>query len=246
MVGTLRTLLRFNIWPIFHIANRHRTIVSSAPDKAGSNAQLAKLTDKGILRIRGKDGAKLLQGLITNDITTLEPNNQQSLFAMFLNSKGRILFDTFIYCIPGETNEYFLECDKAVISDLIKHLKTYKLRANVNIEDASKDVEAWVLFCEDGFEHIDMICNNNILATKDPRLEQLCIRMIVPWNQSPADYLKIEDHVVVESSVYKEHRYKMGIAEGTNEIPPMNSLPLEYNLALLNGGMFLLYLPQKC
>ena len=238
MAGTLRAASRVNIRNVVFPLKRYWKTYSTAVEEVGSIPRLAKLEEKSILRITGKDSAKFMQGVITNDISKLRPGGQRSLFSMLLNSQGRVLFDAFIYCVPGETDEYFLECDKGAVDDIIKHLKTYKLRAKVNFEDASKDVEPWVFFSENDCTSIEMIRNENILATKDPRLDHLCIRMIVPWNQSPVDFMRIEEHVVVDSAVYKEHRYKFGIPEGINELSSTKSLPLEYNLALMNGGMF--------
>ena len=238
MAGTLRAVSRINIRNVVFLIKHRWKTYSTAAEEARSIPQLAKLTDKSILRITGRDSAKFMQGVITHDICKLKPDGQRSLFAMLLNSQGRILFDAFIYCVPGEIDEYFLECDKSAVDDIIKHLKTYKLRSKVNFEDASKDVEPWVLFGENDCTGIEMISNENILATKDPRLGHLCIRMIVPWNQSPVDFTRIDEHVVVDAAVYKEHRYKCGIPEGINEISSTKSLPLEYNLALMNGGMY--------
>jgi len=237
MAGTLRTLSRTVVknasWKL-----SHKKAFCLAPEEARKVGMLAKLTDKNILRIKGRDSAKFMQGIITNDIYNLSSDGDQSLFTMLLNAQGRILFDAFIYRVPGQTDEFFLECDNASTDDIIKHLRAYKLRAKVDIEDAAKDVEPWVLFRVGDRSDIETMCQSSLLAAKDPRLGQLCTRMIVPWNQSPLDFLKIGEHVVVEPAVYKEHRYRLGIAEGMSEITSGNSLPLEYNLALLNGVSF--------
>ena len=243
MAGTLRTLSRVVVRNASWILS-HRKSFCFATEEAGKVRMLAKLTDKNILRIKGRDSTKFMQGIITNDIYNLSSDADQSLFTMLLNPQGRVLFDAFIYRVPGETDEFFLECDNVATDDIIKHLKAYKLRAKVEIEDAAKDVEPWVLFRVGDGNNIETMCKSSFLATKDPRLGQLCIRMIAPWNQSPLDFLKIGEHVVVEPAVYKEHRYRLGIAEGVSEIISKNSLPLEYNLALLNGGMFLLHASQ--
>ena len=206
---------------------------------AASVPKLAKLSDRAILRIKGKDSAKFLQGIITNDVNHMKEEAHKSLYTMLLNSQGRILFDALLYSVPDATEEYFLESDAEAVDGILKHLKMYRLRAKVEIEDASKDVDSWVLFSGDDNIDVDTINDKNILAMKDPRLESLGLRIIVPWNQSPVNLLKVGDHIPVGTAVYKEHRYKQGVAEGLGEMPSGNSLPLEYNLALINGGMLL-------
>ena len=39
--------------------------------------------------------------------------------------------------------------------------------------------------------------------------------------------------------MYKKLRYEHGVAEGSSELPPTSSLPLEANLQFLNGGLIL-------
>ena len=198
---------------------------------------LAKLKERKLVRLNGNDTTKFLQGIITNDMNSFQNDACKILFTMLLNSQGRVLFDTLLYAVPDEPNCYFLECDSDAIDSVIKHLKMYKLRAKVNISDASKEVEAWALFPGNGALDANAIKEDNkLLAHKDPRLASLGMRIIVPWNQSPTDVLNVEDHIPVDSTVYREHRHKLGIAEGIDEIPSGNVLPLEYNLALINGG----------
>ena len=199
--------------------------------------RLAKLKERKLVRVNGRDTTKFLQGMITNDMNRFQNDACKIMFTMLLNSRGRVMFDAFLYAVPDEPDCYFLECDSYSIDSVIKHLKMYKLRAKVNISDASKEVEAWTFFPGNGALDTNAIKGDNkLLAQKDPRLASLGMRIIMPWNQSPTDLLNIEDHIPVDSTVYREHRHKLGIAEGTDEIPSGNALPLEYNLALINGG----------
>lgn len=48
-----------------------------------------------------------------------------SMYCMFLNSAGRVLFDSIIS--PGfEPNQFFLEVDQAMSKNVIKHLSMYR------------------------------------------------------------------------------------------------------------------------
>ena len=39
-----------------------------------------------------------------------------------------------------------------------------------------------------------------------------------------------------DDNFYRRRRYQFGIGEGTTDLPPANSFPLECNAAFLNGG----------
>ena len=54
---------------------------------------------------------------------------------MFLNTQGRVMFDTFISKPNMESHEEFLiDCDKELSGKLVKHLKMYKVRRKLTIE----------------------------------------------------------------------------------------------------------------
>lgn len=70
----------------------------------------------------------------------------------------------------------------------------------------------------------------------DPRLEQLGFRMVLPKGSSPC--VCFEDvYETGDTFEYDVHRAKLGVCEGVDEIPPGNAMPLEYNIAYLNGGI---------
>lgn len=97
------------------------------------------LPRRGLIRVGGEDAAKFLQGLITNDIRTLD--TRPSLYACLLTAQGKFLHDFFI---TREDDVYLLDCegeDRA--HDLLRRLSIYKLRAKVTLEcSASVDVYA--------------------------------------------------------------------------------------------------------
>ena len=79
-------------------------------------AACAKLESRRVIRVAGGDSLKFLQGLVTNDVNTLSPQ-QPLLYTHLLNHKGRSLFDMFVYLdhrsATGEEEEgniYLLDC----------------------------------------------------------------------------------------------------------------------------------------
>ncbi len=116
------------------------------------------------------------------------------------------------------------------------HFKTFH-SALFQISDASKELDVWTIFsCNGKLDEITSENKQDVIINKDPRLDALGMRMVVPWSKSPKELLDLPDCHSTDSAIYKEHRYKNGIAEGVQEIPTGNAVPLEYNMALINGG----------
>ncbi|KAI5811086.1 hypothetical protein DFH27DRAFT_619776 [Peziza echinospora] len=117
-----------------------------------------------ILSVRGPDSTKYLQGLTTINVPGVSSvANSSSNYAAFLNAQGRLLFDVFVYDGSGwrgsgsrisgkeskgegegagegekvaeEEKEYLLDCAASSLKDLIGHVRRYKLRSKVTIEE---------------------------------------------------------------------------------------------------------------
>lgn len=127
----------------------------------------AKLSNRSFIAVGGPDSAKFLNGIVTNKI--LPPDDEgfddtQAIFTAFLNSKGRVLADSFVYplhsnaylqgliadllpAIKSRTEtiqnveaEYLIDCDSEIASTLLRSLKLYKLRANVSLASVPQDL----------------------------------------------------------------------------------------------------------
>lgn len=190
--------------------------------------------------MRGRDSVKFLQGLITNNVESFHKNvERKAMYGVFLNANGRTLYDTVLYKHDrsGDVPAIFLECDVSVIPDLTKHLKMFKLRSKVDIIHA-EDYAPWVIFSMSGTIDLkDVSSNSDIkVLVKDPRVEQLGFRAVLPKGLSPCVCLE-DVYETGDSFEYDVLRAKLGICEGVDEIPPGNAMPLEYNIAYLNGGI---------
>lgn len=54
-----------------------------------------KFGHRSVLSVTGEDAESFLQSMITNDMKSLK-DNKVALFGLFLNPKGRVLFDAII------------------------------------------------------------------------------------------------------------------------------------------------------
>ncbi|KAI4467105.1 hypothetical protein MML48_2g00014727 [Holotrichia oblita] len=225
---------------------------------------LEALHDKSLLRISGNEVSDYLQGLITNDMNHLM-NHGTCMYAMFLNTKGRVLYDVIIYKTIKD-NTYLIECDTKAVDSLQKHLKIYKLRRKIDIVNLTDELAVHALF---NLEHlnvteeldlfnknIDNVCDNlnkelikenksiklfnDISIYQDPRMSLLGSRIITPKNISVKDEITklTEVKTQLDTQTYKWFRYNLGVGEGVNDLPPENCFPLEANCDYLHGVSF--------
>ena len=230
---------------------------SSQPSKI-----LEHLKNRSLLRIRGKEASNFLQGLITNDMMHLE-EGAANLYALFLNIKGRVLYDVIVYK-SQEDDVYYIECDLQAADPLQKHLRMYRVRRKIDIDNVGDNINIWTLFdsaSDLNSEHGDSgkqklgglifpcdALNNeaskvvdNIMIYKDPRLSDLGVRILAESNierNKIKKYLSSDISISDNTLSYRAFRYKLGIAEGTDDLPPGKPLPLEVNCDYLHGVSF--------
>ena len=88
------------------------------------------LSTRGKIRVTGRDRARLLHAMSTNDVKNLAAGN--GLYAFFLDNKGRILIDTYIYNC-GES--LFLDTEPETAGKLRDHLKKYIIADDARLQD---------------------------------------------------------------------------------------------------------------
>ncbi|KAJ3003555.1 ccr4 associated factor, partial [Thoreauomyces humboldtii] len=230
---------------------------------SNSHNRFARLEDRGFVEIEGPEAVKFLQGLTTNQLSRIERGGD-GIFAAFLTAQGRVLFDVFIY--PKNRGETFphpafiIDHDARLTSDLLQHLKRYKLRAKLSITDATRNYEAHQIWGPDvahmwgnylpplapvsGVKHPaavlpagaqlprERFCD---VGCRDPRHTDLGLRVVLEKGTKgflPATFQELS------GESYKLRRILLGIPEGSDDFVPGTSLPLESNLDLLSGVDF--------
>ncbi|XP_009593142.1 putative transferase At4g12130, mitochondrial [Nicotiana tomentosiformis] len=157
---------------------------------------------------------------------------------------------------PGEL-ELFADVDGSELDELLQILKKYRLRSKVDIESMADDFCCWQRFGQNlaqksseepeaaslgwggGFDRSGQSSaqgnNRGWLWYRDPRLDCLGFRGIFPSNITPP---LVEADKETNEENYLLWRLEKGVAEGSAEIPKGEAVPLEYNLAGLNGISF--------
>ncbi|XP_013170914.1 PREDICTED: putative transferase CAF17 homolog, mitochondrial isoform X1 [Papilio xuthus] len=199
-----------------------------------SKSVLYPLSNRKLLNVKGSDASVFLQGLITNDMRHFE-EGAKSMYAMFLNNKGRVMYDTLVY--KWKDDSYLLECDSSVINAIQKHLKMFKLRRQLEIKDVNDEIKLWALISP----NVPDIIDDSIQIYKDPRLIELGSRIISSVSVNETKIIDtIERDITIENdnNGYKYLRYKLGVSEGADDLPPGTSFPLEANCDYLHGVSF--------
>lgn len=210
------------------------------------NVFLEPLVHRELVRVSGSEVVSFLQGLTTNDMRMLESPAIPSMFTMFLNKAGRVMYDAIIYRTP-DPQTVLIECDKDVSNDLRRHLKLYRVRRKIQIDEVADEFKLWVMFGGNRMvsENLKLDSKYNIQIIPDPRLSDLGLRLLTPSDITHADLSKLYKNIkeiVVESAnndcTYLDHRYELGVAEGVVDLQPGKQFPLEANCDLLNGVSF--------
>ncbi len=146
----------------------------------------AFLPDRGVVKVAGSDARNFLNGLVTTDVTLLQPGLGR--FGALLTPQGKITVDFLITEAPsGHGGGFLIDCPRALAQALADKLGFYKLRAKVEIENLSDSLG--VLAVWDGEPAI-----KPDLAFADPRHIALGFRILVPQElaQKAADLIGAE------------------------------------------------------
>jgi folate-binding protein YgfZ len=128
------------------------------------------LTDRALIRLSGEDVPGFLQGLVTNDVAALAPD--QPLWAGLLTPQGKALFD-FILWPDGE--DILIDCEREAAADLAKRLTLYRLRRPIRIAQEDSLCVHWAFDGE---------------GALDPRLPELGHRWIAPCTEAAEGWLR--------------------------------------------------------
>ena len=96
-------------------------------------AGLLDRSDRGKLIVRGPEAAEYLQGQLTNDVEALEVDG--GCYAALLDRKGHIQADMRVLRLSS--GEIWLDVEPQAIPTVLRHLQTYSVGREVEIEDVT-------------------------------------------------------------------------------------------------------------
>src|SRR5215218_4821023 len=189
----------------------------------------AFLPDRGVVKVSGEDARDFLNGLVTTDVTLLQPGLGR--FGALLTPQGKITADFLITEAPsGHGGGFLIDCPRALAQGLAAKLGFYKLRAKVTVEELSDGLGVLAVWDGDASVKPD-------LAFSDPRSPKLGWRILVPeeLSQKTADLIGAD---MADSTAYEAHRIASGIPRGGFDFMYGDAFPHETNMDRLHGVDF--------
>jgi folate-binding protein YgfZ len=109
-----------------------------------TGAAIAPLTNRAFLRVTGPDAQRWLNGMVTNNIESLQPGDGNYNF--LLNAQGRILGDCIIYREPGSHEATFLLLtETAQIEAIRQHLDKFIIMDDVELQPLPSNLRTLLL-----------------------------------------------------------------------------------------------------
>src|SRR5262245_59743858 len=94
-------------------------------------------SDRGKLLVGGPDAAEFLQGQVTNDVEALAPGG--GCYAALLDRKAHVQADMRIPRLPEPDTGSWVDTEPAALEVTRRHLDTYRIGRDVELEDVSED-----------------------------------------------------------------------------------------------------------
>ena len=198
-------------------------------------ASFALLQDRAILAVSGADCRTFLQGLVSNDVERMGP--EQALYAALLTAQGKYLHDFMIIEFDGAL---WLEAVAGRLSELKRRLSVYRLRAKT-ILDERPALAVAAAFGEGACAAMNLSEEPGAgrpfasgVAFVDPRFAALGVRGILPRT----DIRQALEGTGLEEAgfaAYDRLRLELGIPDGGRDLVPEKSILLEAGFDELNG-----------
>ncbi|KAG2236202.1 hypothetical protein INT48_003821 [Thamnidium elegans] len=217
-------------------------------DELHKGDHYSKIPNRSLIELDGPDTPKFLQGLITNDMAKISTGGD-GLYASFLTPPGRILHDTFIYPVNVGVNfphpKFMIDCPSNNKDLFIRHIKRYLLRSKVKVRDCSEEYQLWNVWGNAlNTEVLDPALVKkekrfSDIGCTDPRIAGFGYRAVLKADSDVQHILpKSADFEELDASEYTIRRLLFGLPEGTDDLWPELSLPLESNFDYMNGVDF--------
>jgi folate-binding protein YgfZ len=219
-------------------------------------------SSKSLITLSGSDTLKLLQGIVTHHVIERFGKSNESVTSLntvALNARGRVLYDTVLTSVKRDNeNKVLLECSAENADFIYKHLNACKLRAKVDITQCDRNKTlVYSVFGGAIENHVSINellspmleqakLSHSTVISPDPRSSDVLgykLYLEFKTEEAKQEWQNLQHQSKQQSGIqfysdpqlYDRLRMLCGIAEGTREIQPQESLPLEYNYDLLDG-----------
>lgn len=109
---------------------------------------LFPLPQRGVIEIRGADRSRWLNGMISNEISELE-DDDNGCQAVLLSRQGRVIADLYVLVLP---HCIWLELESEFTASVIEELGRYVIADDVELEDLSEKLSRYSIEGEGAIE----------------------------------------------------------------------------------------------
>jgi hypothetical protein len=197
------------------------------------------LPERGLISLSGEEARGFLQDLVSNDVDRVALD--RAIYAALLTPQGKYLFDFFI---AAGDDRLLLDCERPRLEALVKRLAMYRLRAKVEIRDASDETAVHVAYGEAALAALELPAEPGVArdfaggtAFVDPRLAAVGARIIAPA-EAAARALEAAGFQAASADDYDGLRLGLGLPDGSRDLEVERTILLEGNFEELNGVDF--------
>jgi tRNA-modifying protein YgfZ len=224
--------------------------IKKEQEQLSQQAALVDFSHRDLVAISGPERINFLQGLITNQIKEVRPD--QSIYAAMLTPQGRFLWDFTI----GEIEEsLFLDVEPQQGAPLVQSLSFYLMRTKATIQDASSQYGTLAVVGPQADQEVaaffpDLAITDAPLGAtftigegerlwRDPRHGGFGWKIRVKAENYWPTWEKLAKKIPpAGEAAWESFRIEQGLPKGGKEMIPNKSLPLEAGFLEMNGVSF--------
>src|SRR5438309_4773419 len=95
------------------------------------------LSPRGRIAVRGRDRARLLHAITSNEVKKMTPG--KGCYAFLLSPQGRIQADLNLFCFE---DRFLIDTEPELRATVLQHIKRYIIADQVELEDVSAQTSA--------------------------------------------------------------------------------------------------------
>ncbi len=104
-----------------------------------ASAGIFRLSDRGLIEVSGGDHIRWLDGMLSNDVTSLQAVGENSgCYAVTLTPKGRIVADLHVWVRDAS---FWLETAAAAVPKLVEHFERHLIADDVSLRDRGPSID---------------------------------------------------------------------------------------------------------
>ena len=104
-----------------------------------TSAGIFRLPDRGLIEVSGGDRVRWLDGMLSNDVTSLRAGGENSgCYATTLTAKGRIVADLHVL---ARDDSFWLECAAAAVSSVVEHFERHLIADDIHLRDLGASID---------------------------------------------------------------------------------------------------------